>query len=106
MEFNHCFFFQTFNEANLCQTLNDNIAKAGYSKLTPVQEYGIPVTLAGRDLIACAQTGSGKTVSHFATWVLPPIQTIECFELWFLPSSLTVFYWIEALYMISMNCRK
>ncbi|KAI5934670.1 putative ATP-dependent RNA helicase DDX4, partial [Manis javanica] len=54
----------TFNEANLCQTLNDNIAKAGYSKLTPVQEYGIPVTLAGRDLIACAQTGSGKTDTY------------------------------------------
>ncbi|XP_059689441.1 probable ATP-dependent RNA helicase DDX4 [Gavia stellata] len=56
-----------FEEANLCQTLNTNIAKAGYSKLTPVQKYSIPIILAGRDLMACAQTGSGKT----AAFLLP-----------------------------------
>uniref|UniRef100_A0A671F9V9 RNA helicase n=1 Tax=Rhinolophus ferrumequinum TaxID=59479 RepID=A0A671F9V9_RHIFE len=57
----------TFEEANLCQTLNKNIAKAGYTKLTPVQKYSIPIILAGRDLMACAQTGSGKT----AAFLLP-----------------------------------
>ncbi|XP_043402845.1 probable ATP-dependent RNA helicase DDX4 isoform X5 [Chelonia mydas] len=57
----------TFEEANLCQTLNKNIAKAGYLKLTPVQKYSIPIILAGRDLMACAQTGSGKT----AAFLLP-----------------------------------
>ncbi|KFO72426.1 putative ATP-dependent RNA helicase DDX4, partial [Cuculus canorus] len=57
----------SFEEANLCQTLNRNIAKAGYSKLTPVQKYSIPIVLAGRDLMACAQTGSGKT----AAFLLP-----------------------------------
>ncbi|KAM9587514.1 putative ATP-dependent RNA helicase DDX4 [Morphnus guianensis] len=59
--------FLAFEEANLCQTLNMNIAKAGYSKLTPVQKYSIPIILAGRDLMACAQTGSGKT----AAFLLP-----------------------------------
>ncbi|KAM9509661.1 putative ATP-dependent RNA helicase DDX4 isoform 6-T6 [Guaruba guarouba] len=58
-----------FEEANLCQTLNVNIAKAGYSKLTPVQKYSIPIILAGRDLMACAQTGSGKT----AAFLLPVV---------------------------------
>ncbi|XP_016055309.1 PREDICTED: probable ATP-dependent RNA helicase DDX4 isoform X3 [Miniopterus natalensis] len=57
----------TFEEANLCPTLNNNIAKAGYTKLTPVQKYSIPIILAGRDLMACAQTGSGKT----AAFLLP-----------------------------------
>nr|KAF6366070.1 DEAD-box helicase 4 [Pipistrellus kuhlii] len=57
----------TFEEANLCQTLNNNIAKAGYTKLTPVQKYSIPIILAGRDMMACAQTGSGKT----AAFLLP-----------------------------------
>ncbi|XP_051498791.1 probable ATP-dependent RNA helicase DDX4 [Apus apus] len=58
---------QDFETANLCQTLNVNIAKAGYSKLTPVQKYSMPIILAGRDLMACAQTGSGKT----AAFLLP-----------------------------------
>ncbi|NXL68411.1 DDX4 helicase, partial [Chordeiles acutipennis] len=58
---------QTFEEADLCQTLNINITKAGYSKLTPVQKYSVPIVLAGRDLMACAQTGSGKT----AAFLLP-----------------------------------
>ncbi|XP_029432922.1 probable ATP-dependent RNA helicase DDX4 isoform X2 [Rhinatrema bivittatum] len=57
----------TFEEAALCDTLNKNIMKAGYSKLTPVQKYSIPIILAGRDLMACAQTGSGKT----AAFLLP-----------------------------------
>ncbi|XP_066096970.1 probable ATP-dependent RNA helicase DDX4 [Saccopteryx bilineata] len=57
----------TFEEAKLCQTLSNNIAKAGYTKLTPVQKYSIPIILSGRDLMACAQTGSGKT----AAFLLP-----------------------------------
>ncbi|XP_049633468.1 LOW QUALITY PROTEIN: probable ATP-dependent RNA helicase DDX4 [Suncus etruscus] len=64
----------TFEEANLCQTLNKNIAKAGYTKLTPVQKYSIPIVLAGRDLMACAQTGSGKT----AAFLLPILAHLMC----------------------------
>lgn len=57
------FLFQTFDEAKLCETLRRNITKSGYVKPTPVQKHGIPIIAAGRDLMACAQTGSGKTVS-------------------------------------------
>ncbi|XP_063312969.1 probable ATP-dependent RNA helicase DDX4 isoform X1 [Pelobates fuscus] len=57
----------TFEEANLCDTLNKNISRAGYVKLTPIQKYSIPIIMAGRDLMACAQTGSGKT----AAFLLP-----------------------------------
>ncbi|MGH0154033.1 UNVERIFIED_CONTAM: hypothetical protein FKN15_059869 [Acipenser sinensis] len=54
----------TFDEAGLCDTLNKNISKSGYVKPTPVQKHGIPIVLGGCDLMACAQTGSGKTVIY------------------------------------------
>ena len=44
----------------------------GFSKPTPVQEQAIPVILEGHDLIACAQTGTGKT----AAYVLPVLDRI------------------------------
>lgn len=47
--------------------LMKNITRAHYEKPTPVQQYGIPIACQTRDLIACAQTGSGKTVSIFTS---------------------------------------
>jgi len=43
----------------------ENIVKANYTVPTPIQKAAIPVINAGRDLMACAQTGSGKTVRTF-----------------------------------------
>ncbi|KAJ8262760.1 hypothetical protein COCON_G00152170 [Conger conger] len=57
----------TFEEAGLCETLARNVSRSGYVKPTPVQKHGIPIIRAGRDLMACAQTGSGKT----AAFLLP-----------------------------------
>ncbi|KAF0894843.1 hypothetical protein E2562_003727 [Oryza meyeriana var. granulata] len=53
----------TFAEIDLGQALNDNIRRCKYVRPTPVQRYAIPISLAGRDLMACAQTGSGKTAA-------------------------------------------
>ena len=57
---------RSFEDANLYEPFMENVRKAKYSKPTPVQKYSIPIVLAGRDLMACAQTGSGKTVSNLS----------------------------------------
>ncbi|XP_043106345.1 probable ATP-dependent RNA helicase DDX4 isoform X2 [Puntigrus tetrazona] len=61
-----------FAEARLCESLTTNVMKSGYVKPTPVQKHGIPIISAGRDLMACAQTGSGKT----AAFLLPILQQL------------------------------
>uniref|UniRef100_A0A3Q3WBC0 RNA helicase n=1 Tax=Mola mola TaxID=94237 RepID=A0A3Q3WBC0_MOLML len=62
----------TFDEAGLCESLRKTVSKSGYVKPTPVQKHGIPIISAGRDLMACAQTGSGKT----AAFLLPILQQL------------------------------
>lgn len=54
----------SFQQCGLRTILLDNIKKSHYTTPTPVQKYAIPIILEGRDLMACAQTGSGKTVSY------------------------------------------
>ncbi|CAI0402444.1 unnamed protein product [Linum tenue] len=53
----------TFAEIDLGEAVNANIRKCKYVRPTPVQRNAIPILLAGRDLMACAQTGSGKTAA-------------------------------------------
>lgn len=62
----------SFDETGLRSILVENIKKSGYKKPTPVQKYAIPIIMSGRDLMACAQTGSGKT----AAFVVPIIHTL------------------------------
>ncbi|KAI0077766.1 DEAD-domain-containing protein [Panus rudis PR-1116 ss-1] len=50
-----------FTNPPLDPVLLENIGYARYTTPTPVQKYSIPIVAAGRDLMACAQTGSGKT---------------------------------------------
>jgi len=52
-----------FNETTLPPQVAANIKLAGFTKPTPVQRYSIPAGLKGRDLMSCAQTGSGKTAA-------------------------------------------
>lgn len=52
-----------FNELNLPKALGQAVQAMRFEKPTPIQEAAIPAALTGRDLIGCAQTGTGKTVA-------------------------------------------
>lgn len=52
-----------FDEVKLTKIIKNSIQLAGYDKPTPVQKYAIPIIIARRDVMACAQTGSGKTAA-------------------------------------------
>lgn len=54
---------EDFHQVQLTDILAKNIEMAHYTKPTPVQKNALPIILARRDLMACAQTGSGKTAA-------------------------------------------
>jgi len=62
----------SMNDLNLIPPLVDAVADMGYTVATPIQAKAIPVVLAGRDLIGCAATGTGKT----AAFLLPVLQRL------------------------------
>ena len=64
--------FMTFDELDLDPGILDAIGYMGFREATPIQEKAIPVILEGHDLIACAQTGTGKT----AAYLLPVMNDI------------------------------
>ncbi|XP_050585452.1 ATP-dependent RNA helicase vasa [Bombus affinis] len=54
---------ENFENIGLRAILVQNIQKSGYTKPTPIQKNALPIIMNGRDLMACAQTGSGKTAA-------------------------------------------
>ncbi len=62
-----------FSDLGLLEPLQKAVAEEGYTTPTPIQQQAIPVVLEGRDLLGCAQTGTGKT----ASFVLPLLQRME-----------------------------
>jgi len=62
----------TFSELGLSDEVLRAVDDAGYTTPTPIQEMAIPIVLQGRDLLGCAQTGTGKT----ASFTLPMIDIL------------------------------
>src|SRR5438477_72744 len=63
---------RSFNEMHLSAPMLDAIARAGYTSPTPIQARAIGIALEGKDLIGCAQTGTGKT----AAFAIPIIERL------------------------------
>ncbi len=63
----------SFSQLGLSDVLVQTVAQLGYQKPTHIQTQAIPVILQGRDLIAAAQTGTGKT----ASFVLPILEKLR-----------------------------
>ena len=53
-----------FDELDLEDEILDGLDDMNFQEMTPVQEHTIPVILEGRDIIGCAQTGTGKTAAY------------------------------------------
>lgn len=62
-----------FNDLGLIAPLLNSLQEEGYTQPTPIQEQSIPLVLQGKDLLACAQTGTGKT----AAFTLPVLQGLN-----------------------------
>lgn len=62
-----------FEDLSLSKSIQRAVFEEGYIEATPIQEQSIPIVLAGRDLIGCAQTGTGKT----AAFAIPIIHQLH-----------------------------
>jgi ATP-dependent RNA helicase RhlE len=63
----------SFNNLQLIEPLLKSLQQEGYEKPTPIQEQAIPIILQHRDLLGCAQTGTGKT----AAFAIPILQLMH-----------------------------
>lgn len=65
-------FILSFEQLHLIGPILDALKKKGYVQPTPIQAQSIPIILKGKDLLGCAQTGTGKT----AAFAIPVLQTL------------------------------
>src|ERR1700755_140006 len=63
----------TFKELNLIAPLLEALETEGYTHPTPIQQEAIPIILQQKDLLGCAQTGTGKT----AAFAIPLLQLLH-----------------------------
>lgn len=62
----------TFKDLHIIEPILKALSKEGYTQPTPIQELAIPILLRGKDLLGCAQTGTGKT----AAFAIPILQNL------------------------------
>jgi len=67
------YYFMLFSQLKLIDPILKAVEEEGYTTPTPIQEQAIPLVLEGKDLIGCAQTGTGKT----AAFAIPILQLLN-----------------------------
>lgn len=55
--------YDNFNQLSIAQVLLDNLSMMQFSEMTPIQKTVLPLVMKDENIIACAETGSGKTVA-------------------------------------------
>ena len=68
----------TFKDLNITEPILKAIEEKGYANPTPIQVKAIPAALTGKDILGCAQTGTGKT----AAFAIPIIQHLQALKNW------------------------
>src|SRR5664279_833386 len=68
-----------FEELNLAPAIIKAVLEQGYETPTPIQAQAIPIVLDGKDLLGCAQTGTGKTAA-FAIPILQLLSTSQSYD--------------------------
>ncbi len=68
----------TFKELHVIEPILRSLEEQGYTNPTPIQEQSIPILLRGKDLLGCAQTGTGKTCA----FAVPIIQNMMLEQNW------------------------
>jgi ATP-dependent RNA helicase RhlE len=68
----------SFEKLNLIEPISRALKAEGYTTPTPIQEQSIPILLERKDLLGCAQTGTGKT----AAFAIPILQLLHQDELY------------------------
>jgi ATP-dependent RNA helicase RhlE len=63
----------TFEQLQLIEPILKALKTEGYTTPTPIQQQAIPIVLQGKDLLGCAQTGTGKT----AAFAIPELQLLH-----------------------------
>ena len=66
----------TFKDLNITEPILKAIEEKGYANPTPIQVKAIPAALTGKDILGCAQTGTGKT----AAFAIPIIQHLQALK--------------------------
>jgi ATP-dependent RNA helicase RhlE len=66
-----------FTDLRLIEPILKAIEEQGYTMPTPIQEQAIPEVLKGKDLIGCAQTGTGKTAAFCYSYSPKPYRKIS-----------------------------